>query len=150
MYMLRFLTLLCAGLLAGFEVAVHYGVGSPPRSLSERAQVLLRQAMVLRLRVLAPVLFVPTVLLGIGLTIREADREAFRFHALALASLGIWIMIRVLRTVPVNSATLKWKPEEPPPGWRELIERTELFHVVAAWAAVFAFVCFLLPVSTYR
>jgi hypothetical protein len=150
MYLIRFLTLLCAGLLAGFEVAVHYGFGSPPRSLNDAAQILLRQAMILRLRILAPVLFIPTLLLGICLTIQEAHRAAVPFDSCALALLGVWIVIRILRTVPVNSATSGWNPEKPPLEWRELIERTERFHVVAAWAAVLAFMCFLVPALTYR
>jgi hypothetical protein len=150
MYLIRFLTLLCAGLLAGFEVAVHYGFGSPPQSLNDVAQILLRQAMILRLRILAPVLFIPTLLLGICLTIQEAHRAAVPFDSCALALLGVWIVIRILRTVPVNSATLGWNPEKPPLEWRELIERTERFHVVAAWAAVLAFMCFLVPALTYR
>ena len=50
----------------------------------------------------------------------------------ALASLGVRIIIRILRTVPVNSATLEWNSEKPLLGWRELIEHTERFHVIAA------------------
>jgi hypothetical protein len=150
MYLIRFLTLLCAGLLAGFEVAVHYGFGSPPRSLNDAAQILLRQAMILRLRILAPVLFIPTLLLGICLTIQEAHRASVAFDSCALALLGVWIVIRILRTVPVNSATLGWNAEDPPLEWRERIERTERFHVVAAWAAVLAFMCFLVPALRYR
>lgn len=149
MYMLHFLTLLFTGLLAGFEIAIHYGLGAPPQSLSEPAQIVLRQAMVRRLRILAPLLFLPALALSVGLTIQEWHRGAARLHLLALALLAVWLIIRVLRTVPVNSATLEWEPEMPPPGWRELIERTERFHVIAAWAAVFAFICFLVPALSH-
>jgi hypothetical protein len=55
-----------------------------------------------------------------------------QFHSFALASLGVRIIIRFLRTVPVNSATLEWNSEKPLLGWRELIEHTEQFHVIAA------------------
>jgi hypothetical protein len=142
--MLQFLTLLFSGLLAGFEVAVHYGLGSPPRSLTENAQILLRQAMVLRLRILAPALFLPTLASAISLTVQRRHTPSIWLHIAALALFGMWIIIRVLRTVPVNSATLKWNPLNPPEGWRAQVERTERFHVLAAWAAVAAFICFLL------
>jgi hypothetical protein len=60
-----------------------------------------------------------------------------------VAALLLWGIIRIVRTVPVNSATLEWNPAAPPINWRALMERTERFHVVAAWAAVVAFLCFL-------
>ena len=142
--MLQLSTLLFSGLLAGFEVAVHYGLGPAPRSLTEDVQILLRQAMVLRLRILAPALFLPTLASAISLTVQRRHDTRIWLHIAALALLGVWIMIRVLRTVPVNSATLEWNPLNPPEGWRAQVERTERFHVLAAGAAVTAFVCFLL------
>jgi hypothetical protein len=150
MHTFEFLTLLFAGLLAGFEIGVHYGIGSPPSSLTEASQILLRQAMVLRLRVLAPVLFLPALAFGISLTVQERHSEAVWLHTVALGSLGMWIIIRAVRTVPVNTATLDWNPEMPPARWRELVQRTERFHVIAAWAAVLAFICFLLPALRHR
>jgi hypothetical protein len=144
MHMLELLALLFSGLLAGLELAVHYGLGALPKSLNEQAQISLRQALILRLRILAPAFFLPTLLFGTGWTIQDGHR-AVLMHSTALVLLGIWIVIRIVRTVPVNSATLAWNPEDPPLQWRELIERTERFHVVAAWAAVFAFICVLVP-----
>jgi hypothetical protein len=142
--LLQFLTVLFSGLLAGVEVAVHYGLGSPPRSLNEEARIRLRQAMILRLRILAPALFLPTLASAISLTIKTRHEPSIWLHLAALALLGVWIVIRVLRTVPVNSATLEWNPLSPPEGWQAQIERTERFHVFATWAAVAAFTCFLL------
>jgi Domain of unknown function (DUF1772) len=136
--------------VVGFEIAVHYDLGSPPQSLSENAQILLRQAIVLRLRILAPALFLPTLAFGIGLTIQERHSSDTWLHGIALGLLIVWVVIRVLKTVPVNSATLDWSPETPPAGWRKQVERTERFHVVAAWAAVAAFVCFLLSSFQHR
>lgn len=62
------------------EVAVHYGLGSPLRSLNDAGQILLRQAMVLRLRILTPVLFVPALLhfLVPALTDHYLNRLLFR------------------------------------------------------------------------
>lgn len=142
------LQLLFVGILAGFEIAVHYGIGAPPQSLREDAQVVLRQAMVRRLRVLAPALFFPSLLLTILVAIRDRRDPGFWLHYAAVAALLVWALVRIVRTVPVNSATLEWNPEAPPTNWRALIEKTERFHVVAAWAAVIAFVCLL--ASTFR
>jgi hypothetical protein len=53
---------------------VHYGLGAPPESLREDAQILLRQTMVRRLRILAPLIFFPTLLSGIAVAILEGAR----------------------------------------------------------------------------
>jgi hypothetical protein len=135
----EFLGLFFVGLLAGFEVAVHYGIGAPPASLSETAQVLLRQVLVRRLRILAPALFMPSLLLTVLIALEERHEPGSFLRYVASAMLLVWAVIRIVRTIPVNSATLEWNPEAPPREWRSLVQRTERFHVVAAWAAVVAF-----------
>lgn len=140
---LLFLNLLFAGLLAGFEVAVHYGLGKPPDSLRDDAQIVLRQTLIVRLRILAPAIFLPTLVCGMAIAIRERHDGGLLLRSVALCGLFLWIVIRALRTVPVNSATLEWVPEAPPKNWRELVERTERYHVIAAWAAVITFISFL-------
>jgi hypothetical protein len=141
--LLTFFTSFFAGILAGFEIAVHYGIGAPPDSLTESAQILLRQALIRRLRILAPALFCPTLALGIAVAVRDRTESGILLHEVALCALALWIAIRALRTVPVNIATLEWRPEAPPTNWRSLVEKTERFHVIAAWASVVAFGCFL-------
>jgi hypothetical protein len=133
------LELFFVGLLAGFEVAVHYGIGVPPSALTESAQIILRQAMVRRLRVLAPALFVPSLLLAITIAVNERSAPQSWLRYVAVSMLLVWTVIRIARTIPVNSATLEWNPEAPPRGWHSLVQRTERFHVVAAWAAIVAF-----------
>ncbi len=49
--------LFVAGILAGIEIGIHDGVGTPPEVLSEKAQIQLRQAMSFTLRTLVPVFF---------------------------------------------------------------------------------------------
>jgi hypothetical protein len=65
---LHFLNLFFAGMLAGIETGVHFGLGAPPKALSEQSQIQLRQALVLKLRVLVPVFFVPTLASAIAIT----------------------------------------------------------------------------------
>src|SRR4051794_39414844 len=60
--------LFCAGILAGEEFIIHYGFREPAETLDEQSQLKLRQALILRLRVLVPVFFVPAVVSGIALT----------------------------------------------------------------------------------
>jgi hypothetical protein len=139
--LLRFFNLVFAGALAGFEIGVHYGLGPPPASLREDAQILLRQTMVLRLRVLAPAIFFPTLASAVALFIRDRSSADVWLRSVALGALGLWIVFRVVRTIPVNSATLTWQPNAPPENWRKLVEKAEKAHKLAAWAAVVAFAC---------
>jgi hypothetical protein len=53
---LHLLNLLFGGILAGIEIAVHYGFVVPSGLLTDRSQIRLRQSLVLRLRVLVPAL----------------------------------------------------------------------------------------------
>jgi hypothetical protein len=55
----------------------------------------------------------------------------------------IWSVIRVIGTVPINSATLTWQLSAPPKNWKTLVNHAERFHDVGVWAAVLAFACFL-------
>ncbi len=140
---LHFVGLLFAGMLAGIEVAVHYGVGRRVVALDDRAQIQLRQALVLRLRVLVPIFFVPTALLGMALAILDGAASGVWLRCAGLVALLVWAVTRVIRTIPINSATLTWDPERPPSGWRTMVDRAEQYHVIGVWAAAMAFACFL-------
>ena len=66
---LHLVNLFFAGMLAGTETTAHYGLGAPPAALSEQSQIQLRQGLVLKLRVLVPAFFVPTLASAIALAI---------------------------------------------------------------------------------
>jgi hypothetical protein len=132
-----------AGLLAGSEIVIHYGLRIPTEVLDEKAQIQLRQALILRLRVLVPAFFVPTGVSGIAITVLESSAVGFWFRCAGIFALMLWIIIRVIGTVPINSDTLTWQPAAPPENWKALINHAERFHSVGVWAAVIAFALFL-------
>lgn len=132
-----------AGMLAGMEFVIHYGLRGPSEKLDEQSQLKLRQAQVLRLRVLVPAFFVPTAITGIGLTILEGSSSGFGFRCAGVVALLIWVLIRVIGTVPINSATLTWQPSTPPKDWKAQVNHAERFHIVGVWAVILAFAFFL-------
>ncbi len=132
-----------AGLLAGMEFVIHYGLRGPSEVLDERAQLQLRQALVLRLRVLVPAFFVPTALLAIAATVLDGAAPGLWLRGAGLLAVLIWSVIRVIGTVPINSATLTWQLSAPPKNWKTLVNHAERFHDVGVWAVVLAFACFL-------
>src|SRR5215469_10739107 len=99
-------TLFCAGILAGMEIAIHYGLRAPAEELGDQAQIQLRQALILRLRILVPAFFFPVLVGGIAVTLLQSSGPGFWFQCAGLVAMLVWIVIRVIGTVPLNSATL--------------------------------------------
>ena len=146
--LLHLANLLFAGVLAGTEFAIHYGVSTSFAALEDESLLKFRKTLILRLRILVPTLFLPLVLTGIFIAILDGVSGGFLsvgflFRCAGLASLFLWMAGRVVGTVPINKATLNWGPGTTPKDWRALIDRAERFHVVGVWATIMAFVLFL-------
>src|SRR5713101_9539305 len=122
---LDFVNLFFAGILAGIEIVIHYGLRAPSEILDEHSQLQLRQALVLRLRVLVPAFFAPTAVLGIALTVLNGGTPGFWFRCAAVLAVCTWIVIRVVGTVPINSATADWQLSAPTKNWKESVNREE-------------------------
>jgi hypothetical protein len=139
----EFANLFFAGLLAGVEFVIHYGLRAPSEALDERSQIQLRQALVLRLRVLVPAFFLPAAVSGIAVTVLDVGAPGFWLRGAGMLAMLIWVVIRVVGTVPINSATLTWQLSAPPENWKALVNHAERFHIVGVWAVVLAFALFL-------
>ena len=144
---LDFVTVFFAGILAGIEIVIHYGLRAPAEVLDEQSQIQLRQALVLRLRVLVPAFFVPVAVSGIAITVLNGVAPGLVFRCAGVLAVLTWILIRVIGTVPINSATLTWEPSAPPKNWKAQVNHAERFHIVGVWAAVMAFAFFLTAVA---
>ena len=140
---LHFINLFFAGILAGIEIVIHFGLRAPTEVLSDRSQLRLRQALVLRLRVLVPAFFVPTALSGIAVAVLDGAAAGLWLRCVALLAILVWIVIRIVGTVPLNSATLTWELAAPPADWKAQVVRAERFHDIGVWAVVLSFGCFL-------
>ena len=138
--------LLFGGILAGIELAVHYGFIVPSGLLTDRAQIRLRQSLILRLRVLVPAFFVPSALSAAALVSLDGSHPGFQFRCAGMVAVIVWIAVRGI-TVRINSATLTWDAESPPEDWRALVEHAERFHIAGVWAAVAAFASFLMAAA---
>ena len=141
---LDFVTVFFAGLLAGALFVIDYGVGRAVAAvLDEQAHILVRQALILRLRVLVPAIFVLAILLGIAITVLDGIDPGFAFRLAGLLVVLTSFLLTLLGTAPINSAVFDWQPSAPPKNWRSLISRWERFDRARTWAAVAAFALFL-------
>jgi hypothetical protein len=88
-----FMNLLCAGLLAGVEFVIRYGVRAPLTTLDPQSEIQLRQTLIRRLRVVVPAIFGLAFLSGIGVTFREGRGTGFGFRCAGLLALVAFISI---------------------------------------------------------
>ena len=77
---LDFINLFFAGILAGIEIVIHYGLRGPAEALDEQSQIQLRQALVLKLRILVPAFFLPMAVSGIAVTVLDGGAPGLWFR----------------------------------------------------------------------
>jgi len=131
------------GMLAGEELAVYYGVRTPVTSLEERPQTLLRQALIRRLRLLVPGIYMPTLVSAVAVTVLGGSDLGPAFRVTGLLALLIWALVTFPGTARINSAILDWDPTSLPKDWRDQVKLWERFASVRPWAAMAAFALFL-------
>jgi hypothetical protein len=143
MIILEFVGLLFAGILAGVEFIVRYGVQPSLASLDDRAHIVARHALITRLRVLVPALMFPTVGLAVAAAIVLGDRQGVGFRWAAVIALVAYLLFSFLGTVPLNMVVYDWNVDALPADWRSVIRRWEVVDVFRSSAAILAFVLLL-------
>lgn len=73
-------SLFLAGILAGDEFVVRYGVRAPLAATDDTSHIQFRQALIRTLRVLVPAIFLPAFLSGIAVAITDATGTGFAFR----------------------------------------------------------------------
>ena len=144
---LEIVGLFFAGLLAGEEFVIRYGVQPALTQLEDRAHLQARQALIRRLRILVPSLMLPTVVLGISVLIRGTFAPGAAFRWAGAAALLVFVLSSFLGTVPINIKVVQWQVEAPPADWKAVIRRWEQIDVLRSSAAMLAFVLFLIAAS---
>jgi anthrone oxygenase-like protein len=135
----EFVSLFFAGVLAGEELVIYYGVRTVVAVLDQQPQIQLRHALIRKLRALVPGIFILTALSGAAAMSLDGTRAGFSLRCLAALGLLIWVVTTLLGTAPINKDTLTWRPDAPPDNWRVLVGRWERFDMARCWAAVISF-----------
>jgi uncharacterized membrane protein len=142
-FTIEFVNLFLAGLLAGEEFVICYGVRTSLTTLEEKPQTQIRQVLIRKLRVLVPAIFLSSALSGIAAMVGAGPGISFGFRCTGLLFLLAWTLITFFGTVPINKAALAWQPEALPSDWRTLIARWERLDILRCWAAVVSFALLL-------
>lgn len=142
--LISLINLFCVGLLAGEEFTIRFGVRAPLASLAPVPHIQFRQALIRRLRVLVPIIFMLSAVSGLAVTLVYGFDGGFVLRCAALLALVTFIGVTLRGTVPINQAALDWNPASPPDNWQALVRRWEQLDTVRCAAAVLAFVLFLI------
>jgi hypothetical protein len=142
--------LVLAGLLAGEEFIVRWGVQPALSTLEDRAHILARLALVKRLKVVVPILMVPTVLVGIAVLATGGVGAGFGFRVAGLLALVAFVLFSFLGTVPINIMVNDWTPDAPPADWKDVVRRWQFIDVFRSSAAILAFVAFVVAAAITR
>ena len=140
---LEWISLFLAGLLAGEELVVRYGVHPALTALGERTSIEARQALVMKLRVLVPSIFLPTAVTGVIAQLVEPSL----WRTIALLLLLAWGLTTGIGTVPINSAVIQWDAGAPPADWHDVITRWQRLDVLRSSAAILAFVFYVIAAA---
>jgi hypothetical protein len=93
---LQTIGLLLAGILAGEELVVRYGVQPALRALDDRPHIQARQALVRRLRVLVPIIMTPTVVVGIAVVIFSGTGDGIAYWWAGVVALIAFVLFSLL------------------------------------------------------
>jgi Domain of unknown function (DUF1772) len=136
-----------AGILAGAELLVRYGVHPSLNSLDDRTHIQARVALVRILRVLVPSIMVPTVLWAIPVVVVGGFGPGFGFRWAGLAAYIAFVLFSFLGTVPINIRVIDWTADAPPSDWKAVVKRWERLDTFRSSAAILAFALFLVAAA---
>ncbi len=140
---LELVNVFLAGLLAGEEFVVRFGVRGPLAGLDDESHIEVRQALIMKLRLLVPAMYLSTLVTTIVVVVLDGTTTGVLLRWSGLLALVVWILVTVFGTVPINAAALDWDPHSPPPGWKASVDRWERLNTVRAAAAAIAFALLL-------
>lgn len=142
MNVLLVVQLVLVGLLAGEELIIRWGVQPAMTALPDEIHVRTRIALVKSLKVVVPILIVPTVLASVAVLVKAGADDGFGWRIGAIAALAVFVLASVLGTVPINIGVNDWDPADPPADWKRVVVRWERVDVLRSSAASVAFVLF--------
>lgn len=139
MDILTIASVLLAGLLAGEELIVRYGVHPALVALDDVTQIRARQSLIYKMRVLVPVLFFATLGTAVAALAVGGTDAGFALRIASVAALVVWLGTTFGGTVIINSAVIEWDAAAPPANWRAMIVRWGRADVIRSSAAIVAF-----------
>ena len=131
---------LTAVIVTGFIACAEFGsyafVHPVLRRLPTRERVMVEKGLLRTFGRVMPPGMILCVVLGIGLAIDHATPVAWA----AATSLILAVTSTVIVNVPINVATGRWDPDDPPADWQRTRTRWDRFQGVRSWLLLLGFV----------
>ncbi len=126
-HIIRFLTLLMAGLVAGTLFGIW--IGYNPKNLSVNTYVEYQQGAIKALNTLMPILgLISVILTVIAAILQKQDQFVFVILIIASGFLIISGLITKFGNQPINSIVMTWSKNSIPTNWTELRDKWWLLH----------------------
>jgi uncharacterized membrane protein len=144
---IELLSVIVAGVLAGIEFIVRWGVQPALSRLDDRTSLAARKALIVRLRVLVPAIGLPALILAIVAAILGQGDPGTWLRWAGAAALVVFFAIAFAGTVPINARIDGWSLDAPPTDAKAVIRRWQLIDVFRSSAALVAFVLLVLALA---
>ncbi|MEO8527879.1 MAG: DUF1772 domain-containing protein [Pseudolysinimonas sp.] len=147
MMILEIVSVVLAGLLAGIEFIVRWGVQPALSALEDRPHLAARQSLIKRLRILVPAIGLPAAILAIVAAIVGTSSDGSLLRWLGAGFLVVFFGIAFGGTVPINIKVDAWSLDAPPADWKDVIRRWQAIDVFRSTAALVAFVLLVVALT---
>ncbi len=149
----RFVSVLSTGLLAGIFFGDRMGASFARPELSPSSFVRFQQAQHARFAKMMPVLMgiaILSSLIWLALSRPRAGSAGFVFLGFgALAFISVLVLTRAVN-VPINNQLMTWSASSPPADAMQIWARWEQVHTIRTFLAVLGFGCELLAFGVSR
>ena len=100
-----------AGILAGEEFIVRYGVQPALGNLDDGTHLAARIALLRILRIVVPVVMLSTAAVTIVVLVTSGGQDGAGWRWAGLAALVVFMLLSFLGTVPINMKVVDWQPD---------------------------------------
>ncbi|GAB3899377.1 DUF1772 domain-containing protein [Kibdelosporangium lantanae] len=143
---MQYIGLFLIGILAGEELIVRYGIHPALSGLDDRAHLLVRQALVRRLRNVVPIVMLPAAALAVTVLVVVTGPGLILRWATLIAMVA-FLLLSFLGTVPINIKVNDWRADAPPADWKTVVDRWARIDVFRSTAATAAFLFAVLALA---
>ncbi len=149
MNILAFASLVVTGFAACAEFGSYAFVHPVIRQLPPEQHVQVERGLLKTFGRVMPTLMTLCVLLSgwYAFSLMATDDSARPVRWAAAISFVLALAFTIVFNVPINSATGKWNPEQPPEDWKRTRNRWEFFQGVRSWLLLVGFVLLCLAVT---
>jgi uncharacterized membrane protein len=146
---LGFAALLLVGFTASAEFSSYAFVHPVVRKLPPQHHIAIEQGLLRTFGRVMPALMPLSSLIALLYVFTLGEEVVSTARGVAWAAVVcvvLAVVVTVVVNVPINAATSRWDAEQPPPDWRAVRRRWELFQGLRSWLLLAGFV--LLCLST--